>query len=82
MSRPLPGASFRRKLTGAFLAVGVIPLLICLVLLLNIFRLSLVRSDQNSAESQLSALGSGFSSLLTSCSEVLEDLSRRELVAD
>lgn len=82
MSRPLPGSSFRRKLTGAFLAVGVIPLLICLALLLNIFRLSLVRSDQNSAESQLSALGSGFSSLLTSCSEVLEDLSRRELVAD
>lgn len=82
MSRPLPGSSFRRKLTGAFLIVGVIPLLICLVLLLNIFRLSLARSDQSSAESQLSALGDSFSTLLTSCANVLEELSCQELVAD
>lgn len=82
MSRSLPGSSFRRKLTWAFLIVGVIPLLVCLVLLLNIFRLSLARSDQSSAESQLSALESSFSTLLTSCTDVLEDLSRQALVAD
>ena len=82
MNRPLPGSSFRRKLTWAFLAVGVIPLLVCMVLLFNIFRLSLLRIDGNSAESQLSALESSFSTLLTSCGEVLEELSRRELVAD
>lgn len=82
MSRPLSGASFRRKLTWAFLAVGVIPLVICLVLLLNIFRLSLARSDKSDAESQLAALGSGFSSLLSSCDGVLEDLSRQRLVVD
>lgn len=82
MSRSLPGSSFRRKLTWAFLIVGVIPLLVCLVLLLNIFRLSLARSDQSSAESQLSALESSFSNLLTSCTDVLEDLSRQALVAD
>ena len=82
MSRAPSGASFQRKLTWTFLIVGVIPLLICLLLLLNIFRLSLVRSDRSSAESQLSALEGSLSALLSSCDGVLSDLSGQRLVAD
>lgn len=82
MSRAPSGASFQRKLTWAFLIVGVIPLLICLLLLLNIFRLSLVRSDRSSAESQLNALEGSLSALLSSCDGVLSDLSGQRLVAD
>ena len=81
MSRAPSGASFQRKLTWAFLIVGVIPLLICLLLLLNIFRLSLVRSDRSSAESQLSAMESGFGELLEACAGALEDLGQQGTVA-
>ena len=37
------GASFRRKLMTAFLVVGVVPLLTCVVLMLNVFRISLAQ---------------------------------------
>ena len=40
----MKNASFRQKLLTSFLAIGILPLLICTLLMLNIFRLSLTRS--------------------------------------
>ena len=68
-------SSFRKKLLSAFLAVGIIPLLVCVFLILNVFRLTLARSAAANAESQLSAMTGGFAELMTACGEVLEDLS-------
>ena len=68
-------SSFRKKLLSAFLAVGVIPLLVCVLLILNVFRLTLARSAAANADSQLSAMTGGFAELMTACDEVLEDLS-------
>ena len=82
MKRPPSRVPFQRKLTWAFLVVGVIPLLVCMTLMLNVFRLSLDGSDKSNAESQLTALGDSFSSLLSSCGTVLEELSRQSLVAE
>ena len=45
-------SSFRRKLMAAFLAVGVIPLLTCTVLMLNVFRISLAQEAEETAVSQ------------------------------
>jgi len=67
-------SSFRKKLMGAFLTVGVIPLLVCVVLILNLFRLSLASSAANVAESQLSAMAGSFGELVEACGGVLEDL--------
>lgn len=74
-------SSFQKKLMGAFLTVGVLPLLVCVLLILNLFRLSLTRSAASLAESQLTAMTGGFSELLTACGGVLEDLSGQEAVA-
>lgn len=74
--RKTPGhSSFQKKLLGAFLGVGVIPLLVCVFLILNLFHLSLARNAENLAESQLTAVTGGLTELLTACGGVLEDLS-------
>ena len=74
--RKTPGhSSFQKKLLGAFLGVGVIPLLVCVFLILNLFHLSLARNAENLAESQLTAMTGGLTELLTACGGVLEDLS-------
>ncbi len=74
-------SSFQKKLMGAFLAVGVIPLLVCVLLILNLFRLTLVGSANSIAEDQLSTMTAGFGELLTACGEVLEDLGGQRQVA-
>ena len=75
MSHPLR-SSFHRKLTAAFLAVGVLPLLICVVLMLNVFQLFLARSTEDTAAAQLSAVTEDMGKLLSSCEDVLEQLGR------
>lgn len=75
------GSSFQRKLMGAFLAVGIIPLLVCVFLILNVFRVSLASSAAANAESQLSAMMGGFEELMVSCGDVLEGLGSRRTVA-
>lgn len=82
MSGSAAGSSFRKKLMGAFLAVGIIPLLVCVLLILNMFRLTLARSAAANAESQLSTMESGFGELLDACAGVLEDLGGRRDVAE
>lgn len=73
-------SSFRGKLTAAFLAVGVLPLLICVVLMLNVFRLFLARSTEEAAATQLSAITQDMGGLLTSCENVMEQLGRHSRI--
>lgn len=79
MSHPLR-SSFHRKLTAAFLAVGVLPLLICVVLMLNVFQLFLARSTEDTAAAQLSAVTEDMGKLLSSCEDVLEQLGRHDRI--
>ena len=50
---------FRRRLFAAFLIVSLIPLLICSAMLLQIFRLRLVREAQREMEEQLEIIRDG-----------------------
>ena len=52
-------SSFQKKLMSAFLMVGVLPLLVCVLLILNVFRFSLQSSSEANAESQLKAMTAG-----------------------
>lgn len=66
--------SFRQKLLGAFLAIGIIPLLICTLLMLNIFRISLNRNAEDTAQSQISAMTADLTSFLADCETVMNQL--------
>ena len=77
----MKNASFRQKLLTSFLAIGILPLLICTLLMLNIFRLSLTRSAADAAETQLDAMSSELSGLLSDCETVMEKLCAEPAVA-
>lgn len=74
-------SSFQKKLMGAFLTVGVIPLLVCVFMILNLFRITLAGSASSIAEGQLATVADGFGELISSCGEVLEDLGGQSEVA-
>ena len=46
-------SSFRQRLNAAFLAVSLVPLLLCSALLLQIFRLRMTADQQQNAQQQL-----------------------------
>lgn len=48
--------SFRTKLLASFLAVGVVPLVICVLLMLNIFQASLTRQAADTARGELAGV--------------------------
>ena len=73
-------ASFRKKLLGSFLAVGLVPLVVCVGLILGIFQTVLLRNSMESAQSQIEALTSDLGGLIASCGDVLEELGREELI--
>ena len=77
----MKNASFRQKLLTSFLAIGILPLLICTLLMLNIFRLSLTRSEADAAETQLDAMSGELSGLLSDCETVMEKLCAEPAVA-
>nr|WP_326185698.1 histidine kinase [uncultured Oscillibacter sp.] len=74
-------ASFRRKLLAAFLAVGVVPLLTCVALLLNVFRISLTRSAEETAQTQLAAMTEDMERLMGSCETAMDALRRNGDIA-
>ena len=49
-------SSFRQRLNAAFLAVSLVPVLLCSALLLQIFRLRMTADQQQNAEQQLDVL--------------------------
>lgn len=72
--------SFRNKLLLAFLLIGVVPLLICTVLMLNIFRVTLAGNARDAAEAELDGAVGSFGSLLLGGTEVLDALSCDRLI--
>ena len=76
----LSGLSFRNKLLLAFLLIGVVPLLIFTVLMLNIFRVTLAGNARDAAEAELSGAARAMDTLLAGGAQVLGALSDDELV--
>ncbi|HIS97750.1 MAG TPA: sensor histidine kinase [Candidatus Scatomorpha pullistercoris] len=72
--------SFRNKLLLAFLLIGVVPLLICTILMLNIFRVTLAGNARDAAEAELDGAVGSFDSLLHGGTEVLDALSCDRLI--
>ena len=66
--------SFRRQLNAAFLAVSLIPLLLCSVLLVQIFRLRISADTQQAAQQQLSAASAALENVHTHLEQTAEAL--------
>ena len=56
-------SSFRQRLNAAFLAVSLVPVLLCSALLLQIFRLRMTADQQQNAEQQLDGACHALSSM-------------------
>lgn len=56
--------SFRWKLLTGFLVIGLAPLLLCTVLMLGVFRVTLEKDVQNTAEAELVSMDAEFADLL------------------
>ncbi len=72
---------FRRRLFAAFLIVSLIPLLICSAMLLQIFRLRLVREAQREMEEQLHAVSLSMDTAFSALREAAEALRGDPLLA-
>ena len=72
--------SFRNKLLLAFLLIGVVPLLICTILMLNIFRVTLAGNARDAAEAELDGALRSLDTLLDGGVEVLGVLSENTLI--
>ena len=76
----LKDLSFRGKLLLSFLLIGVVPLLIFTVLMLNIFRVTLAGNARDAAETELSGAARAMDTLLAGGAEVLGALSDDALI--
>lgn len=76
----LKDLSFRGKLLLSFLLIGVVPLLIFTVLMLNIFRVTLAGNARDAAEAELSGAARAMDTLLAGGAEVLGALSDDVLI--
>ena len=76
----LKDLSFRGKLLLSFLLIGVVPLLIFTVLMLNIFRVTLAGNARDAAEAELSGAARAMDTLLAGGTEVLGALSDDVLI--
>ena len=72
--------SFRQQLNAAFLAVSLIPLLLCSVLLVQIFQLRMVSDAQQTAQQQLTAALDALDSVHTGFQSVVDTLDSDRLV--
>ena len=80
MIKWLRNLSFRNKLLFAFLVIGVVPLLICTVLMLNIFRVTLAGNARDAAESELDGASGALDALLEEGVSVLGSLTEDSLI--
>lgn len=78
--KKLRDLSFRNKLLLAFLLIGVVPLLIFTVLMLNIFRVTLAGNARDAAEAELTGAARALDTLLVGGAEVLDALSDDALI--
>lgn len=72
--------SFRRRLNRAFLAVSLIPMLLCSALMMEIFRSRMESSAREGAKLQLAASVEALDTLSLGFSRVMEQLSRDRVV--
>ena len=72
--------SFRQRLNAAFLAVSLAPMLLCSVLLLQIFRLRMTADAQRTAQEQLDAVCTALDTLHAGFQEAADSLQGNPLV--
>lgn len=72
--------SFRTKLLVCFLTLGILPLLLCTLLMLNTFRVSLTSSAEEGAQNELVRLQDGLEEVLDDCAGALERLAGEKTV--
>ncbi len=72
--------SFRSKLLLAFLLIGVVPLLICTLLMLNIFRVTLAGNARDAAVAELDGAARALDALLLEGVGVLDSLTQDPLI--
>ena len=80
MRARLRDLSFRNKLLLAFLLIGVVPLLISTLLMLNIFRVTLAGNARDAAQAELDGAVRALDTLLGEGVETLHDLAGDGLV--
>ena len=73
-------SSFRQRLNAAFLAVSLVPLLLCSALLLQIFRLRMTSSAQQTAQQQLASACQALDTLYEGFAQTADSLQRKTLV--
>lgn len=73
-------SSFRQRLNAAFLAVSLVPVLLCSALLLQIFRLRMTADQQQNAEQQLDGACHALSSMQEGLQEAALTLGGSETV--
>lgn len=64
--------SFRSKLLYSFLVVGILPLLMCMILMINIFGMAIERSATEAGMSELDNLGGSVEEAFLRCERVLD----------
>ena len=74
-------SSFRQRLNAAFLAVSLVPMLLCSGLLLQIFRLRMTSNAQQTAQQQLAASCEALDTLHSGFLQTAASLQRDPLVA-
>ena len=72
--------SYRKRLNAAFLAVSLVPLLLCSALLLQIFRLRTAAAAQQTAEDHLLAASAALDTLRTALDDAADALRRDAIV--
>ncbi|NCB62244.1 MAG: sensor histidine kinase [Clostridia bacterium] len=63
--------SFRWKLLTGFLVIGLVPLLLCTVLMLAVFQMTLQKDVRSTADAALASMDADFDSLVRSAEEVM-----------
>ncbi|BDF67154.1 hypothetical protein CE91St43_11260 [Oscillospiraceae bacterium] len=76
MMRERWNRSFRRKLLFGFLVTGIVPLLICVLMMVGVFRGSLERNAAETAQTQLAAAGADMDELFHVCAGVMDTLAQ------
>ncbi len=74
MIRSFLRQSFRHKLLAGFLVIGIVPLLLCILLMLGIFRFTLEHDSVEAAQAQLQALDADLGELVDTCAGVMDAL--------
>ncbi len=82
MRLPSLRASFQNKLLVSFLAVGILPLLLCTTLILGMFQVTLARGARENAQEELGTATADFTRVVEACGGVLERLRGESLVAE